>query len=277
MQSSTPQPSRSYQTASASTSHRPARRKRPGGHAGRGGQRVEALARGLKILRCFQPGVSSLSNLEISQQTGLPKSTVSRLISTLLSLDCLHYDETSGRYSPGYGILSLGFGCLASLDVRELVRPQLQALAATTGAAVALGVFDGQSMTYLDAVHGSEDLFLRLAVGQRVSLETAMGKAYLMTQPKDQQQALWQANRSSAGDLSLLEAARSDYEASGCCYTIGEWHPSINAVAAPFYMPTGSGPYVMSCDGPDTLLSKKRLRTTVTKQLKEALSPFQVV
>ena len=277
MQSSTPQSSRSYLAAPSSSSHRPARRKRQSGQAGGSGQRVEALARGLEILRCFQPGVSSLSNLEISQQTGLPKSTVSRLLATLLELDCLHYNDTNGRYSPGYGVLSLGFGYLASLDVRELVRPQLQALATTTRAAVALGVFDGQNMTYLDAVHGSDDLFLRLAVGQRVSLETAMGKAYLMTQPENQQQALLQANQTAQIDSTVLDVARQDYKKSGCCYTIGEWHPSINAVAAPFYMPTCSGPYVMSCGGPDTLLPESLLRTTVTKQLKEALMPFQVL
>ena len=36
-------------------------------------QFVTALARGLEILRCFRPGEASLTNSEMTQQTGRPK------------------------------------------------------------------------------------------------------------------------------------------------------------------------------------------------------------
>ena len=49
-------------------------------------QFVLALARGLEILRSFEPGDRLLGNQDISRRTGLPKPTVSRLTSSPLAL-----------------------------------------------------------------------------------------------------------------------------------------------------------------------------------------------
>src|SRR5690554_7721401 len=95
----------------SSGQRRPARRKRSVDTPSRNSPDfVEALSRGLSVLRCFTPGVRSLGNLVIAERTGLPRSTVSRIVCTLLTLCYLRYDSVSGRYSPGYAVLELGFG-----------------------------------------------------------------------------------------------------------------------------------------------------------------------
>ena len=47
-----------------------------------------SLERGIEILRAFRPGVDTLENGEISERTGLARSTVSRLTRTLVDLAC---------------------------------------------------------------------------------------------------------------------------------------------------------------------------------------------
>ncbi|MER2012659.1 MAG: helix-turn-helix domain-containing protein, partial [Psychrobacter alimentarius] len=42
-------------------------------------QFITALARGLELLRCFTPQRPFLGNQELSQLTGLPKGTITRL------------------------------------------------------------------------------------------------------------------------------------------------------------------------------------------------------
>ena len=49
---------------------------------------VTALARGLDVLRCFRPGEVSLTNLDLSERTGLPKPTISRLTTSQRALSC---------------------------------------------------------------------------------------------------------------------------------------------------------------------------------------------
>ncbi|MBM3603791.1 MAG: helix-turn-helix domain-containing protein, partial [Alphaproteobacteria bacterium] len=59
------------------------------------------LARGLSVLRAFRVGDDGLSNAEIAQRTGLPKSTVSRLTFTLGHLGYLVQSPRDDRFRPG--------------------------------------------------------------------------------------------------------------------------------------------------------------------------------
>jgi DNA-binding IclR family transcriptional regulator len=210
-----------------------------------------------------------LGNLELAHRTGLPKSTVSRIVQTLTALGYLRYHSDTGRYSPGYGVLALGFGLLASLEVRQLARPIMEELAKETGAAVALGAFDGRAMTYIEAIHGSSALVLRLPVGYRVGPESAMGRAYLA--------GLLASFEIGALEPALLDQAMQDFAETGCCFAIGDWQAGVSAVAAPFKALTGDEVYVMSCGGPSGLLPEDRLRTDIAPLLRQVvhkLSPM---
>lgn len=231
---------------------------------------ITALARGLDVLRCFRPGAGLLGNQELARLTGLPKPTISRITYTLTSLGYLRRDEASGRYAPGYGVLALGFGMLASLDVRELARPRMQELARQTGAAVALGVFDGECMTYVEAVHGSPALYLRLPVGQRISLDSAMGRAYVASLSGDERRILLQRLPDALPPALVAHACR-EHRDTGACYVIGDWQPGINAVAAAFRPMSGGGLCVMSCGGPEQLLPEPELRERIGPMLRQAV------
>ena len=253
----------------------PARRKRSPGRvdpseAAGSPDFITALARGLQVLRCFEPGVSSLGNQDLAKLTGLPKPTVSRITYTLTALGYLRYHADSGKYSPGYGVLALGYGLLAGLEVRQLARASMEQLAQETGAAVALGTFDMNAMLYLEAVHGSSALYLRLPVGQRVSLESAMGRAYLAGLPDAQRTALLAKLGDAAPGAKVVARARADYRAAGCCFALGEWQEGINAVAVPFTSLTGEGRFVMSVGGPAALLPEATLRERVAPLLRQA-------
>lgn len=253
----------------ASDSRRPARRKRAGGpNAGESSPDfVEALARGLAVLRCFTPGVRSLGNLELAERTGLARSTVSRIVYTLMTLGYLRYDAETGRYSPGYGVLALGFGCLANLEVRTVARPMMETLAQETGGAVALGVFDGREMVYVDAVHGSSALYLRLPVGHRVGMDSTMGRTFLASLPAEDREKILGSVSVPADMPAIMKKACADYQATGCCFGIGDWQPGINAVATSFSAITGEGLFVLSCGGPESILPESLLREEIGPRL----------
>jgi DNA-binding IclR family transcriptional regulator len=233
---------------------------------------VEALARGLRVLRCFGPDARSLGNLELAQLTGLPKSTVSRIVYTLTSLGYLRYHTDTGQYSPDVGVLALGYGLLASLEIRQLARPFMQELAERTGAAVALGRFDGESMVYVEAIHGSSALYLRLPVGYRLGMDSTMGRACLAHMQPQRRKQLLALLAGTKPDAAQMTKALSDYQATGCCFGMGDWQQGINAIAVPFTPLTQEGSFVISCGGPATLLPEDRLRGDVAAQMREIVS-----
>ncbi len=252
----------------------PARRKRAAG-SGEGAHSpdfITALARGLDVLRCFRHGVAALGNLDLARLTGLPKPTISRITYTLTELGYLRYHPDTGKYSPGYGVLALGFGLLAGLEVRELAKASMTDLARETGGAVALGAFDGDAMTYVEAIHGSSALYLRLPVGYRATLDSAMGRAYLASLPADECDAVLARLDQGAPAAETIARACAELAQTGCCFAIGEWQSGINAVAVPFTSITGEGVFVMSCGGPASLLEASLLRDRVAPALLAAVA-----
>lgn len=252
----------------------PARRKRTAG-VGEGANSpdfITALARGLDVLRCFRHGVTALGNLDLARLTGLPKPTISRITYTLTELGYLRYHPDTGKYSPGYGVLALGFGLLAGLEVRELAKASMTELARDTGGAVALGAFDGDAMTYVEAIHGSSALYLRLPVGYRASLDSAMGRAYLASLPDTACQEVMARLGPVAPPVAAIDRARAELQEFGCCFALGEWQSGINAVAVPFTSITGEGVFVMSCGGPLSLLPEPDLRSRVGPALRAAIA-----
>ena len=216
--------------------------------------------------------MAALGNLDLARLTGLPKPTISRITYTLTELGYLRYHPDTGKYSPGYGVLALGFGLLAGLEVRELAKASMTDLARETGGAVALGAFDGDAMTYVEAIHGSSALYLRLPVGYRASLDSAMGRAYLASLPPAACADVLDRLGAAAPAAAAIERARIELADTGCCFAIGEWQSGINAVAVPFTSVTGEGVFVMSCGGPAGLLPEAGLRTQVAPALRAAIA-----
>ena len=92
---------------------------------------IEALARGLDVLRSFRPGrrVSTLS--EIAADTGLARPTVRRILLTLGELGYVRTVERGYTLTPR--VLELGMAYVNSLDMWDVARPHMERLVARTG------------------------------------------------------------------------------------------------------------------------------------------------
>jgi len=233
---------------------------------------VTALARGLEVLSCFRSGDKILGNQEIAQRCQLPKSTVSRLTTTLTRLGYLIHLEDSGKYRLGTATLSLGSAMLVRLDVRQVARPLMQELADFAKAEVSLGTRDRLSMIYLENCRSSALLALRLDVGSRISLtRSAMGRAWLAAVPENERAAaLVQARareESTRPEVHEgIEKALHDHRTLGVTCSFGDWQKNVNAIARAFEPGDGLPPMGINCGGPsfnlppDFLLNEIRPR-----------------
>src|SRR6202043_681691 len=82
----------------------------------RPGYRVEALAKGLRILSLFDEQHPTWRVTDLVAATGLPMPTVYRVVMTLASEGYLDH-LPSGDYRPGVRTLTLGSAALRSLDL----------------------------------------------------------------------------------------------------------------------------------------------------------------
>lgn len=120
-------------------------------------------------------GVSSITDL--AQRTGLPKSTVSRLVAELTAQRYL------GRTDDGVtlGLRLFELGARASLPRRllEAAAPVIRQLRDATGERVGLWVNQGADMVSIAAVPGRLPMLPTRAGMRSPALTTASGKAYL--------------------------------------------------------------------------------------------------
>ncbi len=234
---------------------------------------VTALARGLEVLSCFRSGDKALGNQEIAQRCKLPKSTVSRLTSTLTKLGYLIQVEESGKYRLGTATLSLGSAMLARLDVRQIARPMMQELADATRSMVSLGTRDRLSMIYVENCRSSAALTLSLDVGSRIPVATsAIGRAWLAAIPEREREdfmervqeldeVAWPDSRDG------VERSLEEYRTLGVTCSFGDWQRDVNGIARAFLPGGGLPPMAINCGGPSFNLSKDYLLNEVRPRL----------
>jgi DNA-binding IclR family transcriptional regulator len=117
---------------------------------------VEALARGLEVLRAFTHGSVVLGNQDIARLTGLPKPTISRLTYTLTRLGYLSYSPQLEKYQLDSGVLALGYAYVSNLRVRQLAKPYMDDFARRTHTTVGLTCRDRLSMIYVENCRPAE-------------------------------------------------------------------------------------------------------------------------
>jgi len=237
---------------------------------------VTALARGLDVLRSFEPGDVSLGNLEIARRTGLPKPTISRLTYTLTQLGYLTYSARHGTYQLGPGVLSLGYAMLSGLSIRERARPYLQELSNELDVTVALGARDRMEMVYLEVCRGPAAVTLTIDVGTRIPLaSTAMGRALLAALPAAEREFLMshvKKRNDNVKEYAKLTAgvdnAVADVATKGFCLSLGDWRADVNAVGVPL-IAHDRNIYGLICGGPAFRISAEMLENQCGPRLVE--------
>lgn len=97
-------------------------------------QFITALARGLELLRCFSAKQPHLGNQELSQMTGLPKPTITRLTHTLSRLGYIRQVPNSTKFQLSVGVLAFGYSMLSNVSIRSIAQPYMKDLADYAGA-----------------------------------------------------------------------------------------------------------------------------------------------
>ena len=235
---------------------------------------ITALARGLEVLSCFRSADKGLTNQQIAERCGLPKSTVTRFTYTLTRLGYLVQDD-SGRYGLGSATLGLGSAMLSRLDIRLLARPMMQELADFSGTTVSIAVRDRLSMIYVEVCRSSAALSLSLQVGSRMPLAaSAIGRAYLVKaseqERKDIMSRCLELDEVAYQNLRQgLEKALRDQQQYGCTTSFGDWQKDVNGIAVGF-MPIGGNQLMsINCGGPSSSVSTEFLLADVRPRLIE--------
>ncbi len=237
---------------------------------------VEALSRGLDVLRAFTHGSVVMGNQDIARITGLPKPTVSRMTYTLTKLGYLSYSPQLEKYQLDSGVLALGYAYVSNLRVRQLAKPYMDEFSRRTNTSVGLTCRDRLSMIYIENCRPAEVATLRMDAGVRLPLATtAAGRAFLAATPdKERERMAALAGKYGDGWAAMkqsLDDSFEEFRQHGFCLSLGDWDRNVKAAGVPLHLADGSI-MALTCGSPSFQLSEETLRGSLAHQL-EMLAP----
>lgn len=147
---------------------------------------IRVLKRGIAVLNCIASENRSLGVTEISNSTGLSKTTVHRILATFLDSNVLIKDS-SGTYQIGPSVLIWGDAYGYKSGLIEISRPFIEDISSDSQETVHLFSYENGSAYYIYKKESSHPVGMKSRIGSRINLYcTAAGRAILASLPKDE-------------------------------------------------------------------------------------------
>jgi IclR family transcriptional regulator, pca regulon regulatory protein len=199
---------------------------------------VEAVARGLDVIRAFQPRQPAMSLAAVAAASGLARPTARRILLTLQQMGYVRAADGGFELTPR--VLELGMCYILSHSLWEIARPHMERLVARTRESSSVAHLDGSDIVYVARVAVPKIVALAVTIGTRFpALPTSLGKVLLAALPPEEAgRVLAEASRSGIAprfqhsDQQRAEVLR-DVRARGWALTDEELAPGIRSVAAP--------------------------------------------
>lgn len=149
-------------------------------------QNVRVLDRALDIIEQLATSERGLSISELSQYTGLPKSTIHRILTTFADRHYISKDSETSIYSLGHKFVEIASLYLNKIVLKTEAVPIMHRLAVRFKAISYLGILENNEVMYLERIEPLNSLRLYTQIGKREPLYcTALGKVLLSGLPQD--------------------------------------------------------------------------------------------
>jgi DNA-binding IclR family transcriptional regulator len=204
---------------------------------------IQVISRAAQILRALDGEPAGLSLSVLSERTGLPRSTVHRLLAALEVEGFVAAAAPSGRMRLGPELLRLAES--GRPDLQQLLRPKMQALFDDLNETIDLAVLDADHLRFVDQIPAPHRLRAVSAVGATFPLHcTANGKAVLSLMTDDEVRRLLPARlpRHTPNTITSRKALLVELEeirAEGIAFDREEHTEGISAGGFAFLDPAG--------------------------------------
>lgn len=201
-----------------------------------GKEGVAAVERALTIMNAFRIEDQALSLHEIANRTGYYKSTILRLLASLIRFGCIQ-QLPDASYKLGYAVMKWGSVYRQSLRVEDHIAPVLNRLVELTGEGASYFRREGEVRLCLFRVDPRHSVRDHIYAGQVLPLgQGAAGRALVEYH----------------GDPSTWPSTR-------VIFTVGEREPDIAALAAPVFGSEGRVVGSVAISGPSHRFSESVL------------------
>ena len=223
--------------------------------------KMQSVDRIVTILALLADSAKGMGITELYESCDLPKSTLHRILTSLVSHDLAVQDAHTKKYRLGSAMLRLGAKYLSQNDVRNIARPFLEQAEKELRETVYLSILQGGRVICVDTVSTSRDLNYFVSVGKEMPINTsAAAKAILAYQPEDYIKCVLASNAitkqtpKSIVDPERLEKHLASIRILGYSLCEEEMEEGATAISAPLWDWQGQVSASVSVIGPSVRL-----------------------
>ncbi|HZP85634.1 MAG TPA: IclR family transcriptional regulator [Burkholderiales bacterium] len=221
---------------------------------------MTAITKALTILELTAHD-DPVSLASLIDATGLPRSTVVRIVGELVDRDFLERAER-GHYRAGSMIRALARFSSTDAAINARARAELHTLVELTGETAHYAVYENGCAVYVDKVDGQHPVRAYTQIGGRSpAYATATGKALLAWQSPEEiarvaAGAVAFTKRTHA-TLAAIEREERKVRAQQLAINRGEWREGVWGIAAPVWGPDGTVIAAFGLSGPEPRIRAK--------------------
>lgn len=201
---------------------------------------------------------------ELALATGLQKSNVHRILSTLRFMGYVR-NTAESTYEPTLRAWELGQRIHSKMDIAAAARPHLKRLVLATDETSHIAVFEGTEIVYIEKVETANAVRAHTPLGGRAPAYcTASGKVLLCGQApaviKEVARLSVRHTPSTIMRHEELVQALKQVQERGYGTNVGEFRPNVAGVAAPVTNQRGEAIAAVGIAGPIDRLRAQRIR-----------------
>lgn len=248
---------------------------------GRPAEFVEALAKGLAVLECFDAAHPDMTLSEIARRVGVSPAAARRSLITLKMLG--YIGQNAKRFHLKPKVMNLGSGFYFAARIDELLLPELRRIVDLHGDASSVAMLDGQEVIYI-AHHSTQRARRATAViGARYPAHaTSLGRVLLAGLPDDALDrylaecaptALTSRTVTSRQELRALVLQARD---QGYATTVDQLDYGITALAVPIRSKDGRTIAALNSSGYSGLVTPEQMVAERLADLRMAANRISV-
>jgi len=195
-----------------------------------------SLSKGISVLGALADAAEPVSLGDIAATTGLPKSSVHRIVVELRNAGIV--ESSSNGHSLGLRLFELGGTALRQNQIVGAARPYMEELYDRTQRVIQLAILQGTDAMYLVRVGRQGHQLVASHIGGRIPATcTAVGKAILAFDDGLLETAIAEGlarrTKYSMVDPALLRAALAETRRTGIAVELEEARTGLACVASP--------------------------------------------
>jgi len=153
---------------------------------------VQSIDRAIYILELLSTHTDGLALTEISKSIDLHKSTVHRLLLTLIHHGYVSQNAQTQHYHLSLKMFEIGSRMIENIDLPKVARPYLELLSQLTNEVVHVVIPDGSDIVYIDKVESDNNIRMHSRIGAKSPMySTSAGKAMLAFLPESKVKEVW--------------------------------------------------------------------------------------